>query len=62
MNRICIYTKDIQQITGKSDKTCRNILNQIRKQLNKEKHHQVTISELCNYLNLDVEEVKKNIR
>lgn len=62
MNRICVYTKDIQQITGKSDKTCRSIMNKIRKHLNKEKYQSITIAEFCNYQGLDIQEVKKLIK
>jgi len=31
LNRICIFTKQVQLITGKSDKTSRAILNKTRK-------------------------------
>jgi len=53
MNRICIYPKDIQRITGKSERQCRNIINSIKKQLNKEKHQAVTLLEFCNYMGLE---------
>ena len=46
MKRICIFTQDIQLITGKSDRNCRKILSDIKKSLNKEKHQMVTIEEL----------------
>lgn len=46
MNRICIYPKDIQRITGKSERQCRNIIAKIKKEGNKQKHQAVTIDEL----------------
>jgi len=62
MQRICIYTKDIQIITGKSDKYCRTIIKNIRKLNNKEKHHQISVLELSNYLGLNVEEIMKLLK
>lgn len=62
MNRICIYTKDIQIITGKSERYCRNIIGNIRKQNNKEKHQSITIEEFCDYQGLKTEEVKKLLK
>lgn len=62
MNRLCIYTKDIQIITGKSDKHCREIINKIKKLNNKQKHQSVSIEEFCNYQGLDFESVRKLIK
>ena len=62
MNRICIYPKDIQVITGKSERQCRNIIAIIRKLLFKEKHQSVTIDEFCEYMGLKFAEVKQFIK
>ena len=62
MNRICIYTKDIQIITGKSERYCRNIIANIRKQNNKERHQSITIEEFCVYQGLKTEEVRKLLK
>jgi transcriptional antiterminator len=62
MGRVCIYTKDIQQITGKSERQSRQILKQIRLLKNKEKHQLVTIEELCDYLGIQVATVQHLIR
>jgi tRNA U34 5-carboxymethylaminomethyl modifying enzyme MnmG/GidA len=62
MQRICIYTKDIQIITGKSDRYCRSIMKIIRKINNKEKHQPVSVFELSNYLGIDVQEVMKIVK
>ena len=62
MNRICIYTKDIQIITGKSDRYSRTVITNIKKINNKEKHQSITVEELCNYLGLNCDEVRKLIK
>lgn len=62
MNRICIYTKDIQLITGKGERQCREIIKQIKKQHQKEKHQLVTIFELSDYLGLQVERIQPMLR
>ena len=61
MNRLCIYPKDIQIITGKSERQGRNIIAKIKQQLNKQKHQSVTIQEFCQYQGLDYEQVIKII-
>lgn len=62
MNRICIYPKDIQLITGKGERQCREIIRQIKKQNQKEKHQPVTIYELSNYLGVQVEKIQPLLR
>ncbi|WP_298114948.1 hypothetical protein [Flavobacterium sp.] len=62
MKRMCIYTNDIQIITGKSERYCRAIIAKIRKQNNKEKHQSITIEEFCMYQGLDSNEVRKMIK
>ena len=53
MNRICIYAKDIQQITGKSERQAREIIKKIRATRAKPKHQPITVEELCEYLGFD---------
>jgi len=53
--RICIYPKDIQRITGRSERYGRNILSEIKIKLNKEPHQFVTIHEFAAYSGLDLE-------
>ncbi|WP_010662973.1 ISAon1 family transposase [Marinilabilia salmonicolor] len=59
--RICIYAKDIQRITGKSEKTGYRILDNIRKRLGKEPHQFVTIKEFADFAGFATEEVKEYI-
>lgn len=59
LNRLCIYTKDVQIITGRSLSYARMLLNKIRKELGKGSKDLVTIQEFCTYTNLNYEEVFK---
>ena len=62
MKRICIYPNDIQLITGKSERQCRNIITNIKKKLNKEKHQMVTIEEFCSYTGIEQESIQHLIK
>lgn len=53
--RVCIYPKDVQRITGKSYRYARLLLIEIKKELNKEDHHFLTIEEFCQYKGLNLE-------
>lgn len=59
--RICIYAKDIQRITGKSEKTGYRILDAIRKKHGKQPHQFITINEFADYAGLSPEEIKSYI-
>ncbi|MGL2967409.1 hypothetical protein [Flavobacterium sp. XGLA_31] len=62
MNRICIYTKDIQVITGKSERVCRQILKQIRRFKNKDENQLLTVYDLCEYLGVELQSIIHLIR
>ena len=57
INRIIIYPKDIQRITGKSDRYGRPLLSRIRCRYHKEPHHFVTLDEFCTFTGLPSEQV-----
>ena len=57
--RICIYPKDIQVLTGKSERYARKVVAQIRQHYDKSKYQLLTIKEFCDYMGLLEEEVKK---
>lgn len=59
MKRIYIYPKDVERISGKSNRQCRRILAIIRYKNNKQKNHPVTIFEFCEYTKLKIEEVQQ---
>lgn len=51
-SRIIIYPKDIQRITGKSERYGRFLLRKIKDDLAKEDHHFVTVEEFSRYTGL----------
>ncbi|HMU46111.1 MAG TPA: hypothetical protein PKC72_07075 [Chitinophagaceae bacterium] len=55
--RLCIYPKDIQRITGKSESYGRLLLRKIRLHFTKDDHQVVTIEEFCQYMGLKKEDV-----
>jgi hypothetical protein len=59
MDRICIYPKDIQLITGKSQRYGRLVIQKIKEQQAKEKKQLVTVEEFCNYTGLCILSVRK---
>ena len=59
--RICIYPKDIMSITGWTYKHSLRVLTQLKKKLNKERHHLITLEEFCLERGLKVEQVRHQI-
>ncbi len=57
MTRVCIYPKDVQVVTGRSERWGREVIVKIKKHLSKPKHQLVTIDEFCTYLGLEKETV-----
>ena len=62
MERICIYPKDVQIVTGKSERWGREIIKKIKSKFNKEDHQFVTINEFCAYCGLEENKVKQLLR
>jgi len=62
MNRLCIYPKDIQIITGRSDRYCRNLIKKINEHLKKQQHQIITVEEFCQYMGLQLEAVVSQLR
>ena len=56
--RLCIYPKDVQRITGKSERYSRILLQKIKGKYEKEVHQFVTVEEFCLYTGLKLEQVK----
>jgi len=61
VDRIVIYAKDIELITGKSGRYARNVMAVIRKRLGKEKHQLVSVREFCAYIGLPEGEVLRKM-
>jgi Fic family protein len=58
-NLIIIYPKDVQRITGKSDRYGRMLLKKIRQQFLKEPHQFVSVDEFCQFTGLELEKVTR---
>jgi hypothetical protein len=56
LKRISIDAKDVQQITGRTIRYAQLVIARIRKKTGKQRHHLITVYELCEYLNLPLEE------
>ncbi len=61
MERICIYPKDIQLITGKSQRYGRLVIQKIKEKYAKEKKQLVTVEEFCTYSGLKYDYVLNSI-
>ncbi|TXF77778.1 hypothetical protein [Chryseobacterium sp.] len=61
ITRLCIYPKDIQRVTGRSERYSREMLSKIKKALNKQEHQMVSVEEFCTYIGLPYESVKEMI-
>jgi hypothetical protein len=59
--RVCVYPKDVQRITGRSEKYARRLLHAIRQNLNKQSYQFVTIEEFAQHVGIDIETVKQFI-
>lgn len=56
--RLCVYPKDVQRITGKSERYGRMLLLKIKEALNKEEHQFISIEEFCTYTGLKIDQVQ----
>jgi len=59
MERLCIYPKDIQIVTGKSERYGRRLIKKIKEKLAKEDHQFVTQEEFCIFTGLKFDNVSK---
>lgn len=61
LKRAIIYPKDIQRITGKSERYGRLVIQRIKEELKKDDHQLVTVQEFCNYSGVDLATVEEFI-
>ena len=61
LKRICIYPKDVQRITGRSERYGRKLLEKIRTHLNKEQHQFITLKEFSEYTGINEAEIQTYI-
>ena len=62
MERVCIYPKDVQIVTGKSERWGREVIKKIKSHFSKEPHQLVSINEFCLYMGLQQDIVAKQLR
>lgn len=58
MKRVVIYPKDIMIITGKSERYSRYLIQRIKKHLKKDDHQVVSVSEFCEYMGLEKNQIE----
>jgi hypothetical protein len=59
--RSCIYPKDVQRITGKSERSGRRLLQKIKEELGKREHQFVTIEEFASFTGIDSDLIREYI-
>ena len=57
-NRVCIFPKDVQRITGRSERYGRLLLHQIRMHLDKQPHQFITVDEFAEFTGINIKTVK----
>lgn len=57
--RLIIYSKDVENITGRHERTANRILERIKKYYNKKRSDFVTVSEFCSFMGLKEEVVRQ---
>jgi hypothetical protein len=57
--RVVLYSRDVENITGRSSRTCRKLLQKIRLALGKAPDEFVTVKEFCNFYGIGEELVKE---
>jgi hypothetical protein len=59
--RIVIYPKDVQRLTGKSEKFSRMLLKKIRQYMAKQEHQFVSIEDFAEYTGITVNLVRQHL-
>lgn len=58
VKRSCIYPKDIQRITGKSERYSQKLFHKIKSHFNKTHEQFLSVAEFCTYTGLDKETIE----
>ena len=61
-DRIIIHSRDVENITGYSERSARRLLQTIRKRLGKPRHALITIQEFCWHTTIEEELVKQFLK
>lgn len=59
--RVVVYPKDVQRLTGKSEKYSRMLLKRIKKCKAKQEHQFISIEDFAEYTGLDLNLVKQHL-
>ncbi len=59
--RVCIYPKDIQLITGRSERYGRKLIQTIKDVLDKKPHQFITIKEFSEYSGIELDTINDYI-
>ncbi|RXJ49780.1 hypothetical protein [Gelidibacter gilvus] len=62
LRRICIYPKEIQRITGRSERHSRRLLKEIKVHLGKSSNQLVTTGEFAQYTGIDEDLVNEYLQ
>ena len=62
MERIVLYTKDIQVLTGKGERAARNIQAKIRSLVQKPDDVPITIYDLALFLNCEASQIRSHLQ
>jgi len=57
--QLFITAKDIQHLSGKEERAARTMLANIKRYFNKKAYQAITIGELCEFLNINRDEVEE---
>ena len=57
--RVVLYPKDVENITGRSERTARNLIQKIKMARGKSKNEFVTVKEFCAYTGIEEELIKE---
>ena len=61
MQRVLIYPKDVQRITGKSENYSRMLIKKLKETNGKAEHQFISIEEFADYTGLSVDLIKEHI-
>lgn len=61
-SRLIICIKDIQLVTGKSERTAKRIMKAIKAKHRRKRGEYVTSADLCEYLHLEKEDVSELLK
>ena len=59
--RVCIYPKDVQLITGRSERYGRKLIQTIKDVLDKKPHQFITIKEFSEYSGIELDTINDYI-